>query len=656
MNSRTKADMDGLRGVRTKTSHRRIGSRQQLSRSTLERWLLKPTPNPSSSEAMVEDDPRSTQGGSHDGRGAISDSDEDTQPLSPQDLDCSGLVPALSVDSESQHMLHAGSSEKREVGSGSTSSGCFLKAKITDFFSGASSAGSRREKHDKRCEKQDTDEEDEPEATWLGTAVGELRRMPQCGRPLPPLKNVPGVHTVMIRTDLVGHATVPYPATFDDTWDDIHVKMPCSSKNLFPVQDEVMSHFFSSRMIEFFYVLQNAILKYCASTAKKWDFTALHLYCTKVNKIPIPLLKRGSSHSISMSQEQVACLLANAFFCTFPRRNSRRSEYGNYPDINFFRLFEGSSSRKIEKLKTLMCYFKSVTEHQPTGLVTFTRKSLDHLPDWESSETLLTKLYITSEGTIEDDGYGMLQVDFANQFVGGGVTSSGLVQEEIRFLINPELIVSRLFTEALDHDECLIITGTQQYSKYTGYAQTYKFAGSHQDTTPRDDWQRRCTEIVAIDALPFRNYLEQFHPEGIERELNKAYCGFDRPGEHRDNLSAVATGNWGCGVFGGDARLKALLQMLAAAEAGRDLAYFTFGDSQLMTDVHSMHSFLTQRRITVGEVYDLMVQYHSDICKGCSKRRPYVSLYSFIYRQVDDTSLTLSPAPADSVSWSSLSK
>ncbi|KAG7246031.1 hypothetical protein CRUP_020105, partial [Coryphaenoides rupestris] len=37
-----------------------------------------------------------------------------------------------------------------------------------------------------------------------------------------------------------------------------------------------------------------------------------------------------------MSQEQVASLLANAFFCTFPRRNSRKSEYGNYPDINFY--------------------------------------------------------------------------------------------------------------------------------------------------------------------------------------------------------------------------------------------------------------------------------------------------------------------------------
>lgn len=50
-------------------------------------------------------------------------------------------------------------------------------------------------------------------------------------------------------------------------------------------------------------------------------------------------------------------------------------------------------------------------------------------------------------------------MDFANRFVGGGVTGHGLVQEEIRFVINPELIVSRLFTEALEPDECLIITG-----------------------------------------------------------------------------------------------------------------------------------------------------------------------------------------------------
>ncbi|KAK2098297.1 hypothetical protein P7K49_023748 [Saguinus oedipus] len=194
-------------------------------------------------------------------------------------------------------------------------------------------------------------------------------------------------------------------------------------------------------------------------------------------------------------------------------------------------------------------------------------------------EKPLTRLHVTYEGTIEGNGRGMLQseqVDFANRFVGGGVTSAGLVQEEIRFLINPELIVSRLFTEVLDHNECLIITEKfvdnlwksetlspalqsiclinsipsmmhpahkllRNYSyilalqdansmfialyyvdEYTGYAETYRWARSHEDGSERDDWQRHCTEIVAIDALHFRRYLDQFVPEKMRRELNKA--------------------------------------------------------------------------------------------------------------------------------------
>lgn len=39
----------------------------------------------------------------------------------------------------------------------------------------------------------------------------------------------------------------------------------------------------------------------------------------------------------------------------------------------------------------------------------------------------------------------------------------------------------------------------------------------------RDEWQRRYTEIVAIDALQFRNFLEQFRPEKVNRELNKVF-------------------------------------------------------------------------------------------------------------------------------------
>ena len=50
-------------------------------------------------------------------------------------------------------------------------------------------------------------------------------------------------------------------------------------------------------------------------------------------------------------------------------------------------------------------------------------------------------------------------MDFANRYLGGGVLGHGLVQEEIRFLLCPEMIVSRLITEALDDHERLIMTG-----------------------------------------------------------------------------------------------------------------------------------------------------------------------------------------------------
>ncbi|XP_072247030.1 poly(ADP-ribose) glycohydrolase [Leuresthes tenuis] len=509
---------------------------------------------------------------------------------------------------------------------------------------------------------------------WLGTPIDELNRLPQCAPPLSHLKPAHN-HTVAVRTDLLreGDVPVPYPTKFRDAWDDVSVKMPCSEKNLFPVETEdggfqsrwdlirtALKRGFKSCLD-----VRDAILRYNVAHAKKWDFTALNLLCTEYLEIcevqlllehilpamvdlalsapdlctkPIPLLKSQRNHSLTLSQEQIACLLANAFFCTFPRRNSRKSEYCNYPEINFYRLFEGSSLRKIEKLKTLLTYFRRVTQTKPLGLVTFTRQTLISPPDWESCQTQLTRLHITCKGTIEADGYGMLQVDFANRLVGGGVTGHGLVQEEIRFVINPELIASRLFTEALDHNECLIITGTEQYSKYAGYAESYTWVGSYNDETPRDDWQRRCTEIVAIDALKYRHFLEQFLPEKITRELNKAYCGFHRSNANVKHLSAVATGNWGCGAFGGDTRLKALIQLMAAAEAGRDMAYFTFGDAQLMRDVHEMHSFLTVRQVTVGQLYSLLNLYFEEVCNDCQTTRPDVNLYSFIHEKVSTAS------------------
>lgn len=45
---------------------------------------------------------------------------------------------------------------------------------------------------------------------------------------------------------------------------------------------------------------------------------------------------------------------------------------------------------------------------------------------------------------------------------------------------------------------------------------------------------------------------------------------------------------------------KALIQLMAAAVADRDMAYFTFGNEHLAYEVQRMHEILTQNRVTVG--------------------------------------------------------
>ncbi|KAK2159116.1 hypothetical protein LSH36_158g03039 [Paralvinella palmiformis] len=428
----------------------------------------------------------------------------------------------------------------------------------------------------------------------------------------------------------VGQTPVPHPAVYSDRWDADYVKLPCSPENLYPVEDkkgnkslhgrwELVQQALLTNMSSTL-DLEEAILTYNVRYSKRWNFHGLHSFFTEILERkevdaffanilpkminlalqlprlctqPIPMLKKHMDHSLTMSQQQVACLLANAFFCTFPRRNTakRQSEYSSYPDINFSRLFQNSDNarQKLEKLNCIINYFKRVTTDMPVGTITFKRQHITDFPDWHRSSARLCRLHVTCAGTIEDDGQGMLQVDFANKYLGGGVFGYGSVQEEIRFLICPELIVSRLFTEELDQNECLIITGCERYSNYTGYADSFKWSGNHIDKIPRDSWGRICTQIVAIDALVFKSYRDQFHENLIRRELNKAYCGFLVPGVAAKHLSAIATGNWGCGAFGGDLQLKA-------------------------------------------DIYSLILQYYDSMCQKISQsRKPQRNLFQYIY-------------------------
>jgi poly(ADP-ribose) glycohydrolase len=124
------------------------------------------------------------------------------------------------------------------------------------------------------------------------------------------------------------------------------------------VQEALLKTIVSSQQLE------TVILSYNSKYSNRWDFSVLHLLFTEVFSeeetnnffstllpqivqlalqlpmlltAPIPLLVQHRSRMMSFSQLQVASLLANAFLCTFPKRNTLKwpAKYARYPDINF---------------------------------------------------------------------------------------------------------------------------------------------------------------------------------------------------------------------------------------------------------------------------------------------------------------------------------
>ena len=125
--------------------------------------------------------------------------------------------------------------------------------------------------------------------------------------------------------------------------------------------------------------------------------------------------------------------------------------------------------------------------------------------------------------------------------------------------------------------EAIRLSGIRQYADYTGYGGSFECAGPHAEV------EGSVAEVVAIDAVPYvcavGGASAQYHDKAMLRELTKLVAALHEPDLSSPSTPRpFATGNWGCGVFGGDARLKALLQWMAASRAGRPVLYYPFGD------------------------------------------------------------------------------
>lgn len=300
------------------------------------------------------------------------------------------------------------------------------------------------------------------------------------------------------------------------------------------------------------------------------------------------MLVRGRAGQVTLSRRQCGALLAAALFGAIPNTGMQAQSTLILPTFDLLFVLDADKP-KAQCIVNYFALLGDADEEFLNEVVTFSRRSEEHRQlmtssFWKGLDKPLVSLSVV-EGAIEN-ATGLLQADFANEYLGGGALHGGNVQEEIRFAVCPECFVGMLFCEVMEPNEAIFIVGTLQYSLYAGYGSGFKFAGAANlkeiHTEPADSLGRRGPHIVAFDALCFPGDLQ--YQEGlILRELVKAYvaCLGDISEDAGPRCSAIATGNWGCGVFGGDPQLKALIQWLAASAADRNVVYYPFGDKRV---------------------------------------------------------------------------
>ena len=323
-----------------------------------------------------------------------------------------------------------------------------------------------------------------------------------------------------------------------------------------------------------------------------------------------------SAGSIRLTQRQCLCVLSNAFFCTFTDRPSRNClSVDDLPSINLDELYGGGwGSVEVAKLRMLFNYFERMRQRHSQGdplhrPLLFNRREAHHSSAalWEQCGEALSQPVMHGLGQSIDDAKNMLRVDFANCVVGGAAIAYGCVQEEIMFCECPELIVSRLFCPIMRSSEAIVFVGAEQFSRHIGYGGDLDYDGPYSDPSPvPDNHDPLSSYVVAIDAVNVGMHEDdaQYQRPLILRELTKAWAGFDLNDAPRN----VATGNWGCGVFGGDAELKSVIQWLACCRAGKTLNYFPFNNEQVHRRFPELAAVLVSRGVTVGETVRFLFQ------------------------------------------------
>lgn len=337
----------------------------------------------------------------------------------------------------------------------------------------------------------------------------------------------------------------------------------------------------------------------------------------------IEVLTKGSSQ-VYLSQKQAGLLLACSFFSLFTLPKNYEQKFWFLDDARFHAANMCSlfccpaSLSQSSKAYAYLLYFDELLSRSNDELsnhyIRLSRSLMSADNNLSRSSKPLTTVAFTKQ-LIEEQSDAS-QMIFANKRIGGGVLRKGCVQEEIRLVVCPELLTALVLCEEMGDTESVSCEGACQYVSYSGYSRTFtvngKYYGEQCPSVQLKDVPNgvmSSSSVVWMDATNFRNLKPgiQFSKAYVDRELVKALACFSSVSQPLFEVGPVATGNWGCGAFCGDVKLKFLIQWCAAAESDRKVVYCLFDQAEsLFTAVYHK---LVEEQWTVGKLYQKITQF-----------------------------------------------
>ncbi|OLP77640.1 Poly(ADP-ribose) glycohydrolase [Symbiodinium microadriaticum] len=331
----------------------------------------------------------------------------------------------------------------------------------------------------------------------------------------------------------------------------------------------------------------------------------------------VPILLQGRPSTVAFTYSETATLLALAFLGLLPNQGGTTSMSPLY-----FPKDGCAFPPNTEKLRCFLQYFRHVSETIDAKGEIWIKRCCDDLglmpEDLTTCPAPLCHCFVQNLRTPIYDSSASMHVDFANASVGGGIflnAPGATAQEEITFATHPELSLATLLSASspLSDDEVLLVRGARRFSRHAGFLDTFRCLGAvRQD---EEAFSKDVIQIV-IDArmydgagvgAPYR-HDHLFQVEDAMRDLRKALCGFGAARLSFPDRKVCATGNWGCGAFGGSPAVKLFVQWVAASLAGlQGLEYFPWDDTVLFEFLSSGEALECFSKTTVGQLWAAVV-------------------------------------------------